>query len=330
MENFDEYIDERIARHLAGETTLEEDAALQAWAAESPENQRYFADLQAIWQKSPSLRPAVPRAMDTEAALKKVKARLHGGNTMRPLTVRMSFLWKAAAGLALALAAVYFLWLRQTPAPATFIAASGTAVTDTLTDGSVVTLSRQSGLALAAKFNKRERRLRLHGEAYFEVKPDTVRPFIVEVSDMEVRVVGTAFSVDNATDSSAVTVLVTEGKVRVSARGQSLLLLAGDGALYDKKTGTLSRVEAQQNPPAMNRVFFFDATPLPEVIRKVEKAYGIKITLKNKALEKCVLTARYNNLSPERVLDLIAESFSLEVSKMENGEYMLEGEGCGE
>lgn len=330
MDNFDEHIDERIARHLAGETTPEEDAALQAWAAQSPENQRYFADLQAIWEKSPSLRPAASRAVDTETALKKVKARLRGGNTMRPLTVRMNFLWKAAAGIALALAAVYFLWLRQSPAPSSVIAASGSAVTDTLTDGSVVTLSRQSGLALAAKFNKRERRLRLHGEAYFEVKPDTARPFIVEVSDIEVRVVGTAFNVDNATDSNAVTVLVTEGKVQVSVRGQSLLLLAGDAALYDKRAGTLSRMETQQNPPPMNRVFFFDATPLPEVTRQVGKAYGIKITLKNKALEKCVLTARYNNLPPERVLDLIAESFSLQLSKTGTGEYTLDGEGCGE
>ncbi|MBV6438458.1 MAG: DUF4974 domain-containing protein [Haliscomenobacteraceae bacterium CHB4] len=330
MENFDEHIDERIARHLAGETTPEEDAVLQAWIAKSPENQRYFADLQAIWVKSPALRPAASHSVDTEVALKKVKARLNGGGAVRPLAVRMNFLWKAAAGVALALAAVYFLWLRQTPAPPTMIAASGSTLTDTLSDGSVVTLSRQSGLALAAKFNKRERRLRLHGEAYFEVNPDTARPFIVEVSEIEVRVVGTAFNVDNATDSSAVTVLVTEGKVRVSARGQSLLLLAGDGALYDKRTGTLSRMEAQQNPPAMNRVFFFDATPLPDVIRQVEKAYGIKITLKNKALEKCVLTARYNNLPPERVLSLIAESFSLQLSKTENGEYVLEGEGCGE
>lgn len=329
MENFDEHIDERIARHLAGETTPEEATALQSWVEASPDNWRYFADLQAIWEKTPALRPGASRPVDTEVALQKVKTRLRSGSKIRPMTVHVGFLWRAAAAIALVAVATYFLWLRNAPAPATVIAATDSALTETLSDGSVITLDRQSGVALAAGFNKRERRLRLQGAAYFEVKPDTTRPFVVEVEKLEVRVVGTAFKVDEVADSSSISVSVAEGKVRVSASGQSLLLLAGDAALYDKKTGTLSRATSQQNP-IQNRVLRFDSTPLREVVQQVEKSYGLKIILKNKALEECPLTARYNNLPPERLLDLIAESFSLRLSKTEKGEYVLDGEGCGE
>lgn len=327
MENFDEHIDERIARHLAGETTPEEDAALQSWVEASPDNRRYFADLQAIWEKTPALRPDASRLVDTEAALQKVKTRLRSGSKIRPMTGRIGFLWRAAAAIALVAVAAYFLWLRNTPTPATVIAATDSALTDTLTDGSIITLDRQSGIALEEGFNKRERRLRLNGAAYFEVKPDTVRPFVVEVEKLEVRVVGTAFKVDDAADSSSISVSVTEGKVRVSASGQSLLLLAGDAAFYDKKTGILSRATTQQNP-SQNRILRFDSTPLREVVRQVEKAYGLKITLKNRALEECLLTARYNNLPPERLMNLIAESFSLRLNKAGNEEYVLDGEGC--
>lgn len=328
MENFDEHIDERIARHLAGETTPEEDVMLQSWMSESPENRRYFTDLQAIWEKSPGMRPHAARPVNTEAALQKVKARLRGGGLRRSMQAPTVFLWRVAAAFALLVAAVYFLWLRNIPSSATVIAATDTALTDTLTDGSVVILGRQSGLAILKGFNTRERRLRLHGEAYFKVQPDTIRPFIVEVQELEVRVVGTAFKVDEPADADSVSVVVTEGKVRVSARGQALLLEAGQSALYNKKSGSLVLLTASQNPVTENRVLRFDATPLREVIQQIETMYGIKIILKNKALEGCLLNARYNNLPPERVMNLIAESFSMQLSRSENGEFVLDGEAC--
>jgi ferric-dicitrate binding protein FerR (iron transport regulator) len=318
MEIYDEHIDTLIARHLAGENTPEEAVALQAWAAKSPENARYLADLQAIWQKTPALRPADPRAVDTEAALQKVQTRIRAG---RPRMVRLTVVWRAAAALVLGVAAVYFLWMRNLQAPDVVIAATNIARTDTLTDGSVLTLGPKSGVALAAGFNARERRMRLHGAATFNVQPDTTRPFIVAVQDMEVRVVGTVFRVDNALEPSRVRVDVLEGKVRVSVRGQSALLVAGEQAIYDQKAGTLEHVRPE------GRVLRFDETPLREVVRQIEQVYGVQVLLKNKNLENCPLTARYNNLPVERVLELVAESFSIQLEKTAAG-YALDGKGC--
>ncbi len=329
MENFDEHIDAYIARHLAGETTPAEEAALQSWIGKSAENRQYFADLKSIWERSTALRPAPPRAVDTEAALGKVKSRLRGNAELRPLTVRSRLVWRAAAAVFLAAVAVYFLWLRNVPDTGTVIAATQTALTDTLTDGSVITVSAQSGLSFAQNFNVRERRVRLRGEARFKVASDTTRPFIVDVQDLEVRVVGTEFTVDNATDSSVVAVRVSEGKVRVTTARQAMLLLAGDAASYDKKTGILTRLQDQQSPKG-SRMLWFDASPLKDVVQRVETAYGIKITLKNKTLEECLLTARYNDLSKEEVLDLITESFSLRLTQQGNNEFTLDGKGCGE
>lgn len=330
MENFDEYIDVLIARHLAGETAPDEDVELQGWVAQSPQNQRYFADLQAIWQRSMSAKPTASRPVDTEAALLKVKTRVGADGHFRVSPIRLGYWWRAAAAVALLLTAVYFLWLRTHPAPATVIAATDAHLIETLSDGSVITLAPRSGLTVIKGFNTRERRLRMHGEAYFEVKSDTTRPFVVEIQTLEVRVVGTAFKVDEASNPGQVIVAVAEGKVRVSTREQSLLLQAGESAVYEKQRDILSRLSASQNPLMENRMLQFDATSLGDVVRQVEILYDIKVTLKNKNLEHCVLTARYNNLPPERVLDLIAESFSLRLIKVDNGAYILDGAGCGE
>lgn len=91
-----------------------------------------------------------------------------------------------------------------------------------LPDGSFVTLNTNSSVDV--QFTANERRVRLlRGEAHFEVAKNPARPFVVEATGVAVKAVGTAFSV--RVKSSAVDVLVTEGRVRVddAVRGASLL-----------------------------------------------------------------------------------------------------------
>ena len=59
--------------------------------------------------------------------------------------------------------------------------------------------------------------MRLRGEAFFQVKPDTERPFFVETGEVEIKVVGTAFNVDENSRPGQVVISVTEGKVLVTA-----------------------------------------------------------------------------------------------------------------
>ena len=84
-----------------------------------------------------------------------------------------------------------------------------------LEDGSSVRLNTDTSLDI--DFDHQRRRLTLHrGEAFFQVAHDPKRPFIVEAGSLEVRALGTAFSVHRKGDSSVVT--VTEGVVRVTER----------------------------------------------------------------------------------------------------------------
>jgi len=334
MNHLYEHIEELIAKFLAGEATPEEAVLLQSWRAESDENQHYFEDLQQLWAQAPQARQQPPRSVDTEAALLKVKVRLQQAPqpALRVQMINRGFLTRAAAIL-LAIAGAFFLLRRdQANTPIQLAADTVHILTDTLTDGSVVTLNRNSGLSLAAGYNRKERRMKLRGEAYFEVAHNPGRPFIVEVQELEVKAVGTAFNVDNAANPGQVTVTVTEGKVLLSSQRESMLLIAGEQGLYDKKSGAITRLKAQQNSNVLaykNKVFQFDATPLRTVIAQLNYVYGIRISVKNKTLENCELTARYNNLPLNRVLDLIAETFSIRVLQNEDGTIVLDGESCG-
>lgn len=329
MDIFDEKIDELLAKRLAGECSPEEEETLERWLAESPEHLRRQEELQWLWNGSSKALPPAPRPVDTEAALLQVKNRLKYGGSAQPMRWQRSFWMRAAAILLLAVAGVYWWHSGNAPRPVR-IAAAGSVLTDTLTDGSVVTLERQSGLTLARQFNRRERRLRLEGEAFFDVAADTTRPFIVEVQELEVRVLGTEFTVDNTTDPEKVIVTVLEGKVLVASKAQSVLLQAGEQAVYQRKNGSLQHsAKAPEQSVFGNRALSYNATPLRKVVADVNTRYGAKVKLGNKALENCPLNGRYNNLPLERLLELIAESFTLTVKK-EGDTYILDGAACGE
>lgn len=82
-----------------------------------------------------------------------------------------------------------------------------------LSDGSRVTIGAAS--RITPKFEDATRRITLdYGEAFFEVAHDPARPFVVVVSGIEVRAVGTAFNVRTSDDR--VLISVAEGRVAVT------------------------------------------------------------------------------------------------------------------
>ena len=320
-------IDDLLAKRLAGEAGPEEEQTIDTWLRATPANRQYFEGLQRLWQQARPI--TAPRTVDMAAALQKVKGQLHPQPLLRARTIRLRvWLPAAAAALALFIAALWFL-RSPSPLPPVSIAATTTTLTDTLPDGSVVVLNRHSGLRISENFNRKERRMRLSGEAYFQVAPDAARVFVIEVAQLEVQVVGTEFNVDSRSEPGRVTVTVTTGRVQLRAAAQTELLQAGQQAVYDSATGQIIRLAASRpNTLAYkNRRFRFDSTPLRDVVRQLSDAYGIDISLKNKALENCPLSVAFPDRPLEEVLNVIAESFDLTVERSA-GKAVLDGSGC--
>lgn len=125
-----------------------------------------------------------------------------------------------------------------------------------LPDGSVVEL--KDGSRVVVEFSPAERRLRLTGEAHFQVASNPQRPFIVEASGVSVRAVGTAFNV--RVDPEAVQVVVTEGTVRVKspparlADGAAAASASEPAVVTAGQQATVSLTETETRSPRVSDI----------------------------------------------------------------------------
>jgi transmembrane sensor len=239
--------------------------------------------------------------------------------------------WRVAAAIALLAVAGTFLYRYWAQPPESFqqyaFQASEQPSTQQLADSSSVSLNR--GSLLKFRSGARLREATLQGEAYFAVKPDQARPFVVLAQGTEVRVTGTAFNV-KAYSSDSVSVVVDHGRVVFSAGADSLPLVAGERAIYLRSTDKLYKyVNLDKNVAAYaNREFHFDQTPLGEVVYKLNEVYRTNIALANPALQGCLLTVDFENKDLEVVLQIIADTLGLTVEQSSSGEIVLSGTGC--
>ena len=86
----------------------------------------------------------------------------------------------------------------------------------TLSDGTRVYLNAESRLKYPVVFRGTERVVELSGEAYFKVSKDALRPFVVKMNGVNVRVLGTSFNVRSYADEGQVVTTLVEGKVKVN------------------------------------------------------------------------------------------------------------------
>lgn len=198
----------------------------------------------------------------------------------------------------------------------------GTTAHCTLTDGTKVVLNVNSRLRVPRfGFNKDIRRVRLEGEAEFDVAhtPGSTR-FIVEMDGgYSIEVLGTKFVALSRNKNKRV--YLAEGKVKmVLPEGRQIYMKPG--YLFEatgNTPGTLSVPEKPQRYLAWKtHQFYFDNTPLSEVVRQMEDRFGITIRITDPALQEKELGGIYEAQSPDDLLQVLAELYHIEISQNKN------------
>lgn len=159
-----------------------------------------------------------------------------------------------------------------------------------LPDGTKVWLNAASSITYPVSFARfKERRIKLSGEAYFEVRHDAEKPFIVETKGQITEDIGTAFNINGYPDESAARTTLIEGSVRVSSlnqdtsRGKPInngkILRPGQQAVIQPgiKTIKVQPAGADQVLDWKNQEFVFDHQTLEEIMRKISRWYNVKI-----------------------------------------------------
>ena len=313
--------DELLAKYIAGEADAAERTAVEAWAALSTGNAQELERMRSVWDLGAE--GSVSTDLNVDAAWTKLQGRIADdegrGRVIQFATVRR---WLAAAAVLTGLFFAARWWL--SPSQERFVADAG-FVSAALSDSSHVVLSPRSTLN-ALIGSKRE--VDLNGEAYFEVQRDEAHPFVIDAGDVEVTVLGTAFTVSAYDTVKSVLVRVREGRVQVVNGTDTVVLTAGQHARFDKQRHVLEREVA---PPAEvwgERIIQFVEAPLPEVVRQLEKLFPVRITLGNAAMANCKLTASFEDEPIERILQVIAETYGLTIMEQGPGTYALMGDGC--
>ncbi len=215
-----------------------------------------------------------------------------------------------------------------------------------LPDGSEVRLSPGSSMEYQPRFDQSQREVFLKGKALFKVIPDPEKPFFVHSGQITARVLGTSFWVDGGEDARIVEVSVISGKVSVSrnkaGEGQpelteknEIILTANQKAKFSNQSNLfetglvevpLKLVPDKKSGPDTEG-FVFEDTPVAEVVRKLERAYGIEIILENDALERCLFQGDITEQPLFTKLDLLCASVNASY-EIRGTRVFVSGKGC--
>jgi transmembrane sensor len=321
-------MDDLLVKHITGEATTTEVQEVEKWLADDEANRHYFEHFKLIWEESVQL--ADTAQVDEQAAWQRFQNRVQTGSFHPPKAKVWSMnspLLRAAviAGLVIGLAALtYFLFQNK---PGKVIAMSNihtndVVKSDSLPDGSLVTLNKYSQVSFPEKFSKDKRVLQLSGEAFFKVKPDKKKPFEVHTNNVTITVVGTSFNVRSRGDTTEI--IVETGVVEVATEKQTVLLKAGQKAITGINEAILQK---QTNTDQLynyyrSKKFVCENTPLWKLVDKLNEAYEVQIIFGNEALRDLPLTTTFDNEPLDKILNILSTTFNISVVK-EKGQIIL-------
>ena len=201
----------------------------------------------------------------------------------------------------------------------------------TLADGSLVTLNRDTRIDYPDKFREDVRDVRIEGEAFFEVKSEPSRPFIIHAGGTTIKVLGTSFNVSAYPDREKVEVVVRTGKVQVTKSGtavkggNAVILDPGDKGVFINQSRELLKAK-NDNPNFLSwktRDFTFNKASLNDVIHELNNVYRVHIRIEDPETGNLFLTARFEDRTPDFILKVIALTHHLSVKK-EDDCYILQ------
>jgi transmembrane sensor len=259
-------------------------------------------------------------AVDTDQAWQRFRQRIAA--PQEKAAVKKAFFTPLRAAALLVLVAGAALWgylsMKDGPAALLAIQSQSQVLNDTLPDGSMVTLNKNSVLSYKEKFRGDTRAVALKGEAFFRVQPDKSKPFVVQVNDVTVKVVGTSFNVKSG--EGATEVIVETGIVQVTRNGKTVELRPGQKVLLKDEDSALVKenVKDHLHNYYHSKEFVCDNTPLWKLVDVLQEAYDVEIEIGREELRNLPLTATFNNESLDHILDIIATTFDIKVTRRNN------------
>lgn len=182
-----------------------------------------------------------------------------------------------------------------------------------LKDSTRIKMNAQSSLRFPKKFSDDIKEVYLEGEAFFDVKRDENRPFIVHVGDLDVKVLGTSFNIRYYPNEETLDISLVSGKVEVIRNGNvELTLTPNTEAILARSTGQLTKssFDPYFKLAWKEDIIRFNKASFDEIVAVLERWYNVRFTYQN--ISSNGFTGEFENMSLENILLGIGHSLEFE------------------
>jgi transmembrane sensor len=306
-----------IAKRLHGQATEEELQQLQLWMAADAAHQQEYEQLVKIWNQSAIALSAAD--FDTSAAWSTVdmaiKNNQHASAKVVPFFRKKTMI--AAAALTGTVALAWFAWSASRPKWENVTAVNNNQSLH-LPDGSVVLLRKGSTLAYPAVFDKKERVVKLTGEAFFEVRHNEAQPFLANTSNAAIKVLGTSFLVHTSSGSDEVVVVTGRVSVTEKDRNQQVVVSAGQKCVLQNDRFIQTALTDSNYIAWKTGLLDFKNAPLAKVLEDAANYYGTSLELasdQSPAAGNMPVTVHFDNQPLDEVVEELRLITGLQVKK---------------
>ena len=278
--------EEVLTAYLRGELNAAEAAAVETWYDASAANRRLLGEIYYILYVNDRINDTA--GIDVERSLRQFKRRMHAGRRipLRRVAVRIA----AVAVILLAGGVTTVSLSKRLAQPLTVITHLGERSQVVLPDGTKVWLNSASSVEYVAPFFSRERRVKMDGEAYFEVQHDAQAPFVVSTNGLDIKVLGTRFNIRNDDNDHRITTVLLEGAVKAYASGDekaAVRLRPSQQLVFDTRTGAMRLTDEPSADRSINWIdgrFCFEHDTFAEIVAELKRYYNVDIRFMDDAL----------------------------------------------
>ena len=190
-----------------------------------------------------------------------------------------------------------------------------------LSDGTKVYLNAETEMTYPVAFRGEAREVKLRGEAFFEVAPNRVQPFIVHTEQFAIRVTGTEFNVRAYADE-APSATLAEGSIQFWKGNQMFPLHPGQQAALKNGEIEIRKVNLEDAIAWRYGVFSFKNIRLEDLLSELARWYDIEIFYQNPSLKDLHFTASFQRSSNmEEVISLLERTQKIKVNV--NGKTLI-------
>jgi len=311
---------ELLYRYVSGISDNQEKDIVEKWIQASNENKLEFEQVKQIWELSAKAKKL--DTFDSDNALLSVKRKIQKRKSISSTTLFYQVLKFAAIFLAI----TGIVWLiklsffdKTEINMLSFTAKEKQQFT--LPDSSTVFLNVGANIRYPNEFSDSVRKIEFSGEGYFQITKNAKKPFIITAGASQIRVIGTAFNLQSNSDESLITLVVTEGKVLFSnIKKESMFLQKGDKGILSKSDSKIRKeINSDKNSLAWKTgIFEFNNTLLPIALNELSKFYPVQFKIGNNELKNMQLTAVYDNLTLNDLLEILKLTLNVEVQQSDS------------